>query len=293
MPESPESQITPSGLDALLHWIREREAIRQRKEAGLPWPWTSDPLLRQYRWCNVRRADDLVSRELLQHWYDRTAAPGTQLAAAALARLVNWPAALLDASRGAPFAMTLLPDMRPRLATRFERGEKVFTGAYIVPGVPGRSKVDSVCSLVGVIARRAAGVLGPTMRDTWAALLEFDGLGGFLAGQIVADLALLPAGAHWPDVNTWAPVGPGSARGWNRITGRPTRSAVSPASFDLALPLVIAAVRDHEPYISADRQLIAMDLQSCLCEVDKFLRLRAGEGTVRALYRPHGQQSLI
>lgn len=293
MAESPQCQITPSGLDALLHWIREREAIRRRKEAGLPWPWTSDPLLREYRWCNVRRADDLVSRELLQHWYDRSAEPGTQLAAAALARLVNRPAALLDASRGAPFAMTLLPNMRPRLASRLERGEKVFTGAYIVPGVPGRSKVDSVCSLVGAIARRAGGVLGSTMHDTWAALIEFDGLASFLAGQIVADLALLPAGAHWPDVTTWAPVGPGSARGWNRITGRPTGKAVTQASFEQGLPLVVAAVREHEPTISEDRQLIAMDYQSCLCEVDKYLRLRAGEGNVRALYRPQGQQSLI
>lgn len=288
-----QSQITSTGLDALLYWIREREAIRLRKDAGSPWPWTRDPLLRDYRWCNVRRADDLVSRELLQHWYDRSAAPSTQLTAAAFARLVNWPTALLDASGGTPFTMALLPHMRPRLAIRAERGEKVFTGAYIVPGVQGRSKVDSVCALVDAIARRASGVLGPTMRDTWAALVEFDGLGSFLAGQIVADLALLPAGAHWQDVPTWAPVGPGSARGWNRITGKPTGRAVSQAMFEQALPLVIAAVRESEPGICADRRLSAMDFQSCLCEVDKHLRLRTGEGTVRARYQPPAQQSLI
>jgi hypothetical protein len=88
-------------------------------------------------------------------------------------------------------------------------------------------------------------------------------------------------------------VGPGSARGWNRITGNPLNRAVPQDVFDIALPKVFKAVRAAAPDICADRQLIAYDLQSVLCEVDKYLRLKAGEGTVRARYRPVIQHSLL
>ena len=53
--------IVPHELDILVYWMIERDRIRTAKEAGKPKPWTTDPLLRDYRWCNVRRMDDRVS----------------------------------------------------------------------------------------------------------------------------------------------------------------------------------------------------------------------------------------
>ena len=43
--------------DPLWNYIEERERIRLRKEAGEPFPWTADPILRQapLRECLVRR----------------------------------------------------------------------------------------------------------------------------------------------------------------------------------------------------------------------------------------------
>ena len=39
--------------ERLLAWIVERESIRRKKERGLPRPWTLDPVLDGYRFCNV------------------------------------------------------------------------------------------------------------------------------------------------------------------------------------------------------------------------------------------------
>ena len=36
-----------SPLDRLLYWIKERESIRLKKEAGEPKPWTDDEILRR------------------------------------------------------------------------------------------------------------------------------------------------------------------------------------------------------------------------------------------------------
>lgn len=48
--------------EALLNFIAERERIRIKKEAGQPWPWTNDPILRDYKFCCVRREDDRVTK---------------------------------------------------------------------------------------------------------------------------------------------------------------------------------------------------------------------------------------
>jgi hypothetical protein len=266
-----------SELVLLHYWIKERESVRKAKESGLPKPWTTDPLLLSFRFCNVRRMDDRVSRELFERWYPRHAVRcGAELTCALFARLINWPEALdevidLDAARGV-------------LLDRAARGKKVFTGAYVVPGVPGKNKVDSICDLIDTISASCLTVLKPSMRETWAELLKFDGMGSFLAGQVVADLAHTPAGWHWPDIETWAPLGPGSARGINRLRGIQKDKAVSQAEFENLLPELIAVLRPEIEDIWVDRTLHAMDLQNALCEYDKFRRLQLQEGKVRAKY---------
>lgn len=266
-------------LNTLVYWISERENIRRAKEAGKPRPWTSDPLLRDYRWCNVRRMDDRVSRELFERWYPRNLTPwkGTDLTLALFARLINWLESL-DEITGH------LDGARVTLTQRAERGEKVFTGAYVIPGVPGKSKIDSILDLICEIGNRDLDVLRPTMRGTWEQLIRFDGIGSFLAGQVVADLVHLPSGRAWPDAATWAPIGPGSARGINRLRGIPKDKAVSQETFEQLLPELIEVLRPRIAGIWEGRRLQAMDVQNCLCEFDKYRRLQLGEGKVRARY---------
>jgi hypothetical protein len=280
------SQFKDTELDILVYWMTERDRVRALKEGGQPKPWTSDPLLRDYRWCNVRRLDDRVSRWLFENWYEnRREDQEYQLVDAAYARLINWPDALAELLDRTP---SRHPDYaREILKARADRGDKVFTGAYVVPGVPGKDKVTSVCDLVEVVLDNAAAILKPrTMAGTWLALTRLDGLGSFLAGQIVADLAHLGTGGSWPDCDRWAPLGPGSARGINRLRGIPKDTAVTQAAFDRLLPQ-LAETLERYPAIGVlwnARNLEAMDLQNCLCEFDKYRRLTLGEGKVRARY---------
>lgn len=281
--------LDPSELDILIYWMKERDAIRVRKEQGLPRPWTIDPLLRDYRWCNVRRMDDLVSRELLASWYIPAADPVTDLVAAVLGRLVNWPLSLSDITGPSRFEIRHLAGARAKLHQRSAKGWKVFTGAYVVPGVPGFVKVDSVCNLVERVHEHAERIVADTARDTWANLIKVDGLGSFLAGQVVADLAHLSAGRSWPDRSSWAPLGPGSARGINRVMGLPKDRVVHQRDFEVILPALMLELRPRVLKLWEDRGLFAMDIQNCLCEFDKYRRLSLGEGTVRARYHGSGE----
>src|SRR5947207_15295340 len=113
----------------LARWINERESIRKKKDAGLPKPWTRDPVLRGFRFCNVHREDDSVTRWLKQTWRDPHANDRLLWHAMMIARSTNWPDTLAEC--GWPEAW----DKRKaifvaHLRARQARGDKVFTGAY-------------------------------------------------------------------------------------------------------------------------------------------------------------------
>src|SRR5262249_50989978 len=74
-----------------LHWVSEREVIRVKREAGEPGPWTDDPILRQFRFCNVARKRDRVSRWILAHLIEPYREAPYLLEFLALGRWVNWP----------------------------------------------------------------------------------------------------------------------------------------------------------------------------------------------------------
>ena len=60
-------------MDMLLHWIREREAIRLKRAAGLPQHWTDDQILRACFFTNVRREHDRTTMWVANNWRSRTA----------------------------------------------------------------------------------------------------------------------------------------------------------------------------------------------------------------------------
>ena len=74
-------------------FIQAREQLRIRKQKDQR-PWTEDPILAKYRFCNIRRRDDRVSQWIREHViapYPQASHLGEWLA---LARYVNWPPTL-------------------------------------------------------------------------------------------------------------------------------------------------------------------------------------------------------
>jgi hypothetical protein len=141
-------------VNDLVRFIKEREKIRVKKEDGKPRPWTSDPILGKFRFCNVHREDDYVTRWLRTNWYKHFEGNADIWFAAVVARLFNNPEAL---SAIKDVTLPFKPEkMRRVLHMRVDQGKKNFNAAYIVStnGV-AMDKVDYI------VAR----VLGPL----WAA----------------------------------------------------------------------------------------------------------------------------
>lgn len=62
-----EPKLNPENMAHLMRFIVERYKIHVRKDIlGKPRPWTSDPVLQTYKFTNVFREDDRVSRALIE-----------------------------------------------------------------------------------------------------------------------------------------------------------------------------------------------------------------------------------
>lgn len=262
----------------LVHWITERESIRRLKEAGKPKPWTKDIWLRAFKFCNVRRIDDRVSQWLLQHWYMRSAPARITLLAAALGRLINWPDALACCT-SLPFKKWKPQEVEQRLEACKAGGHKVFTGAYIVNGAAGGSKIAQVVRHVDGLARTKpfTKIWRPSYRETCEVLAQQPGFGSFMAGQVATDLHYVHP---FSDGETWAPIGPGSRRGMRRLLGLDATGTMTQREFDPLLEELYTQL-DIDDVLPEHTSF--MDVQNCLCEFDKYVRLTQG-GHVRSRY---------
>lgn len=60
-------KISPRKLDLFVHYFTERHTVYRLKELERrPRPWTKDPILQQYKFTNVFRENDRVSRQVIQ-----------------------------------------------------------------------------------------------------------------------------------------------------------------------------------------------------------------------------------
>jgi hypothetical protein len=283
----------------LIYWVAEREAIREKRAAGLPKPWTKDSILRSYRFCNVCRRDDTVTQWIEQKVIARYETSPLLWLQLALARYVNWPGTLT-----ALMEVGLWPEVPARVNLRGigefidERagiGEKTWTGAYMIraesnPNAEwydwGKGRYVAEIVIGGLWERRkeVEPKLRGSIREAHETLMTGYGWGSFMSGQVVADLAYSP---HWlalaPDVNTYAPLGPGSRRGLNRLLARPLSSVIRQDDACLLMRMLRARVMADLGEKFA--RLNLHDIQNCLCEFDKYQRVKLGEGQPRSGYK--------
>lgn len=203
-----------------------------------------------------------------------------------LTRFLNWPPTLE--------AIGYLEKHEPhwllcKLQDLADRGDKVWGGAYVITthGIK-MPKATYLCQNVLEGAYRSLQGLrvacrGASCAQASRALQGIEGVGSFLAAQIVADLKntkdhpLSKSG----DRDIFVEHGPGSLRGasWFHFA-EPNR--VGPTSFLHYFNEVRKYVDAHWPddVPMVDNQ----DLQNCLCEYDKFMRVTNGTGRSKRGY---------
>lgn len=278
--------MNKKALELLLYWIEERYSIFLQKESGSLLEWTKDPILKEYRFCNVFREDDKETKWIHTNWLQPNKNDPNLWFNMAIARFINWHESLKELG----YSKRWNPDKFCNiLHRRKDEGLKTFTGAYIVStNGASVSKIDyisyNVLSPLWLNRKKIQPTELDSLQTFYERLIEYDGLGSFMAAQVIADVKHSPVLKKAKDWYTWAARGPGSRRGLNRVYGRDKNSAWSEEAWLSSLKDLSIEVEDKILEITG-RKIDNQNLQNCLCEFDKYMRVKNGEGKPRSRYR--------
>jgi 5-hmdU DNA kinase, helical domain len=274
----------------LFAFIRERHTIYVKRQEHMKPPWTKDPILGKYRFCNVYRNLDRVTAWIHDNWCKPNQNDPDLWFAMCVARLFNLPESLQVIGYPVPFDIV---NFSRRIRDHKRSGAKCFNGAYIVStnGI-AREKVEYVTRDVLEVVWKARERLRPRKGDTvnsWhMQLMMYNGFGGtgFMAAQVAADTKQFDRVLkNAPDKDTFVASGPGSRKGLNAVLGRGEKDSWTEEEwrfkfrklYDTILPMFEEAQMPRPD---------AQDFQNCLCEYFKYHRATALGQMPKQRYRP-------
>lgn len=271
----------------------ERHSIYVRRFVHQdPWPWTADPILKQYKFTNIFRELDtgtIYCRKFIREPY----AEHTELFFnIGLYRLHN----RVETQR---FLGNFIEEYNKKRVVEKVRqyrdvGNTVFTGAYMITSQIDRSQPDKIGQIFGT----AAGYLWEHRRELEpqpgdSLEIAFDrlhghspGMGAFNAYELVTDLRHTRYLENAPDIMTWANTGPGAKRGIHRIvTGeaKPKKS-LKPEQYLQVMLYLLEVSKRHVPKWFPIMEM--RDIEHSLCEFYKYIKAKRGEGRLRGKFTP-------
>lgn len=240
-----------------------------------PFPWTDDPILREYKFTNVFRQLDrgtLALQELLK---------GLEEAEHILFNTI-WYRMFNVADHVNTVGQCLtFEELRDKMKRNEAMGRQLFTGAHMTVGRAGEAKVDTVLNELATVDFVKLSDLiqtSVTLEDAFELLLfqKIYGIGKFIGYEIISDLRHnLLRGAT--DIMTWANIGPGCARGLLRLG--------LPSHLDSLRMLMRQAPSHLAPHVmSAPVPFEMREIEHSLCEFDKYQRVKTGAGRPRSRF---------
>ena len=282
------------------HFAAERQRIFLRRAEGQPPPWTSDPIIANYKFTNSYRASDRVSQFLIHDViYGGEFGADDTLMRIVLFRLFSRPATwrALEGELG-PLHRTTL--RRKTLALRLEHLQAegpIYTSAFILcPNkVYGHDrKFLNHLELVRHMFRRGslprAIARARNLRHLYEALYGYPLLGPFMAYQLAIDINYSDLVEF--DENEFTVPGPGAERGIKKVF---------PDAQRRDMPRIIQWMTDHQAEEAArlgtdlptlfGRRLHAIDCQNLFCELDKYARvafphLKSNRSRIKTVFAP-------
>lgn len=270
-----------------LYWkfAYERQKAFEARAAGQPGPWSDDPIIARYKFCNVYRAADRVSQYMIRDvcYNDQPDAPSDRLfqivAFRIFSNIATWES-LRHKLGHSPIIDDLVDGSFERaLCETKAENRTLYTGAFILCATNAYGRrlkhLNHVELLKDMFVNRALGrqILEATsLRYIYDLVHGFPLMGDFMSYQIAIDL-------NYSDLvnfseNDFTQAGPGAMRGIKKVFI--DTNGLSPAQ-------VIMWMVDHQQEEFArlgydfkglrGRPLHAIDAQGLFCETDKYCRV--------------------
>lgn len=275
-------------FDLYWYFASERQRIFERRLAGEPAPWTDDPILATYKFCNVFRAADRVSQYMIQ----KVACGGDEApkdrmfqitAFRTFSRPTTWDA-LTDALGHPPRILDLASGaFEAALDVMKQGGATLYTGAFILcatdaygRGLKHRNHA-ALFRQMFVEDGLATKVLdAPSLHAVYDLLHTYPLMGDFMSYQTAVDLNYSEL-LHFSE-NDFVQCGPGALRGIRKAfcaTGE--RSPEEVVRWMVDRQQAEFARLGLPPAKLFGRPLHAIDAQGLFCELDKYCRVARPE----------------
>jgi len=280
-----EPTARPEIFDAYWRFAAERQRIFDLRACDQPGPWTDDPILRQYKFCNSFRASDRVSQYLISQViygpYGQGLEPEDVFLRIVLFRLFSkettWAA--LEQATGGVRRDTLDVDRLGRVLDDLRRDGPIYTAAFILcahDAYGHRAKHRNHLELV----RRmfAPGALGAdlaaakSLGQVYDALRAWPMIGAFMGYQLAVDLNYAEELSF--DEDDYTVPGPGAVRGLQKVftdfAGQSPRQLIMRMVDRQEIEFDRLGLDWHGLF---GRRLHAVDCQGLFCETDKYARV--------------------
>lgn len=274
---------------AFLDFVRERHQVWEKRQLGLPQPWTEDRILATRKFTNVFRLLDPGSQFLITDLLDDTEDRDI-LMRCFLYRHTNLPSAWKAFNSVEAYPLHQELDLLREFWKDYRsEGGQVFSGAYMIypqSSTPGTDKVDSIIDLTKRLFTPGSPddivpdfLASRTQRERFEVLRRNKGVADFMSMQILTDWGYSTEFRE----DEFVVPGPGARKGAAVID--PSAKAehiigwASGAIYRMEhVPTITTPNgRQHPPSV--------MDVQNCLCEFSKYARF-ASKPSPEKLYSP-------
>lgn len=301
---TPLDYLDPSpAFETYWRFAAARQEVYMQRVHGEPFPWTCDPILSRYRFTNAYRAADRVSQFLIRDVILPSQESPEDLTLRILLfkifnKIETWH--LLDGAGEISCASFSFARSAEVLDDAWSRGRRIYSGAYIMPPVRSSSttrKHHGHLKLIesmmddGIVDRLVA---SEDLRAVYDILLEYPGIGPFLAYQLAIDLNYSTITDH--DEMGFVVAGPGALDGISKcFPGIPASRAEG------VIRDVCEAQEESFRHHRIDfktlwgRRLQLIDCQNLFCEISKYTRVshpeiqgRSGRTRIKQNFRPAG-----
>jgi NTP pyrophosphatase (non-canonical NTP hydrolase) len=282
----------------------ERQNVFFRRLEGRPAPWTLDPVIRSHKFTNAYRASDRVSQYLIRNVIYRDDLPSGETEIVfriMLFKLFNkietWE--MLEKQLGPlTYADYKFKRYDQVLTRAMERGQRVYSGAYIMPSAGGLGhdkKHRNHLALIEMIisdALPARLANAKSMEAAFRMILAYPSIGDFLAYQYVIDINYSTV-TNFSEMDFVVP-GPGAVDGIRKCF-----SDTGGKSDAYIIKLVTERQELEFDRLGLEfkslwgRPLQLIDCQNLYCETDKYARVmhpevvgESGRTRIKQKFRP-------
>ncbi|KAJ7128141.1 hypothetical protein C8R43DRAFT_1074753 [Mycena crocata] len=273
-------------------WITERQRVYDKRCAGMPAPWTLDPILQKNQFCNSYRVLDRTSQFVITDVIEKGSQDPTELLFRILLfncfnRIEAWKVLeeAFDVLTWEKFDLAAYGEV---LSAAQDRKVSLFTNAYMKIAAKKLDYAENhmrhlqileilMVDLPDILANAKYAV------EVFEKIAAYPGMGGFTGFQLT--LALSYSKLLNFSANDFVVAGPGASSGLVKMFGasiRHAKEAVRGIEADV-LRWMVTTQREQFarlglvfPYLrSADGKELELelpDLEHAVCEVDKYAR---------------------